>query len=486
MWGSKWARTKHDREKGANMVHVNEEINPENNKDPGFQPVRLLDIELSLPLQEISSFDPKTGRSYQRGLAFIFLHHFPLGSIDLEFDGYTLTPVEVSAQIWEALSAPINQHLMIDKVSSIARLDVGGIQVSGPPACWQKMSNALDDPPSFSVVVCTRDHPESLAVTLDSLQSLDYPHYEIILVDNAPATNATLELVQADFGSLKNLRYVREDRPGLSAARNRGLAESKGEFIAYTDDDVKVDARWLKRLVQGFSLGENVACVTGLVLPAEIETSAQAMMEQYGGMGKGFVPRIFDLDCYRSKQGLYPFTAGSFGVGANMAYKTSVLRSFGGFDLALGTGTLACGGEDLAMFFNIVTQGYQLVYQPCAFIRHYHRRTYAAFQKQAFSYGVGLTAYLTKIMLDRPSRLFELAMRIPAGVWYLLDQNSPKNQKKHSKFPSKINWLERKGMLYGPLAYWRSRRQVNMYERKHTLAQKRDVSLPARKKVSHQ
>ena len=154
-----------------------------------------------------------------------------------------------------------------------------------------------------------------------------------------------------------------------------------------------------------------------------------------------------------------------------MAYRASALRSFGGFDPALGTGTAACGGEDLAMFFKVITHGYQLVYQPGAFIRHYHRRTYDAFQKQAFFYGVGLTAYLTKILLDRPSLLVDIAVRVPAGVWHLLNHDSPKNRLKLPSYPAEINRLERKGMLYGPIAYWRSRRQANAYKGQHTFSQ---------------
>ncbi len=455
------------------------DIEPGNNEMMDFKPIRLLDIELSLPLQEITPVDREAGRVYRRGLAFIYLHHYPLGMIELEFDGQSLPAGRLAGMIWTALSEPINQHLRKDGLAAISYLDANGLPTSAQPACWQSIDNALSTPRSASVVICTRDHPDSLSVCLDSLCYLDYPNYEIILVDNAPATNATYALFEKRSKQMKNLQYVREDRPGLSAARNCGLAKAEGEIIAFTDDDVIVDSQWLKRLVQGFASCKDTACVTGLVLPAEIETPAQAMMEQFGGMGKGFSQRSFDLQYHRSRHPLFPFTAGTFGVGANMAYRTSVLRRFGGFDPALGTGTDACGGEDLAMFFKVITHGYRLVYQPGAFIHHYHRRTYAAFQKQAYFYGVGLTAYLTKILLDRPSLLINVALRVPAGLWYLFSHNSPKNQKKLANYPAEINQLERKGMLYGPLAYWRSRRQAKAYEWQHALAQNSAADLPA-------
>ncbi len=468
------------------MATSKSEPDTKNGEYPDFLPIRLVEIELSLPLQEIDSIDPMTGRFYQRCQAFVYLHHHPLGMVELEIANRPLAPDFVAEQIWDVLSWPINQHLRKDGIGPISTLDGNGISATGRPACMCKVDDDLANPPLVSVVICTRDHPESLAVCLDSLRSLEYPMVEIVVVDNAPATNATFELIEKRFSDLKNLRYIREDRPGLSAARNSGIAKASGEIIAFTDDDVKVDSQWLNRLVQGFSLCENVACVTGLVLPAQLETPAQEMMEQFGGMGKGFVQQVFDLKENRIHQPQYPYSAGWFGVGANMAYKTSILRRLGGFDPALGTGTLACGGEDLAMFFNIVAHGYRLVYQPCAIIHHYHRQTYEAFRKQVYCYGVGLTAYLSKVVWDRPARLLNIIVKVPAGIRYLINKESAKNRAKRANYPAEINWLERKGMLYGPLAYWKSYRQAKKYENRKISPQSTTMGLPAREEASHQ
>lgn len=455
-------------------------------ENPGFRPVRLLEIELSRPLKEISPFDPQSGRRYARGLAFVFLHHQPLGNIELDLGESGLDAGETAIRIWQRLGTQINQHVRSDGLDPVTGLDASGIPAYGIPACLQTIEKSSSSMPLASVVICTRDHPESLAACLESFRSLEYPNYEIILVDNAPATDATRELVKNSFWDLSQLRYVRENQPGLSAARNRGLAEAMGEVIAFTDDDVIVDHLWLKNLVLGFSHSGKVACVTGLVLPGEIETPAQAMMEQFGGMGKGFERQTFDLADHRPNQVLYPFTAGSFGVGANMAYKTGILRCVGGFDPALGTGTPAAGGEDLAMFFNLVIRGYQIVYEPGAFIYHFHRRTYAAFQKQAYAYGIGLTSYLTKVLVDRPYLLLDVALKIPAGVWYLVNRDSPKNKKKQANYPPEINRLERKGMLLGPLSYFRSRRWARTYERRFGTRQMTAASSPYQEGGSNQ
>lgn len=319
--------------------------------------------------------------------------------------------------------------------------------------------------PFVSVIVATRDRTASLAACLDSLLALDYPNYEIIVVDNAPRTGATADFTRQTYGDSARVRYVREERPGLAMAHNRGLLEVKAPLVAFTDDDVLVDRLWLAELVKAFDVAENVACVTGMIYPAELETRAQLWFEQYGGFNKGLTRCIFDLAEHRPTNPLYPYTAGMFGSGANMAFRTAVLRQIGGFDPALGTGTAALGGDDLAAFFEIITRGYKLVYEPAAMVHHHHRRDYAGLRQQIYGYGVGLTAYLTKCLLDRPGLLLDFAVRVPSGLVYLFSPHSPKNRKKSAGYPAELTRIERRGMFYGPLAYLWSRRQTHRQEK---------------------
>ena len=125
---------------------------------------------------------------------------------------------------------------------------------------------------------------------------------------------------------------MREDHPGLSWARNCGIMAARGEILAFTDDDVVVDAYWLTSLVRGFEVAEKVACVTGLILPLELETPAQFLFEAYGGFTRGFIRRIFDLKEHRPQLPLHPYIAGRFGTGASMAFTAAFLDSEGGFD----------------------------------------------------------------------------------------------------------------------------------------------------------
>ena len=102
------------------------------------------------------------------------------------------------------------------------------------------------DRPMISVVVCTRNRPQSLLATLRSLTAMSYRPFEVVVVDNAPSSEATREAVLAEYGGDPRVRYVREPRPGLSCARNRGIEEAAADIVAFTDDDVIVD-----RLVAG-------------------------------------------------------------------------------------------------------------------------------------------------------------------------------------------------------------------------------------------
>jgi len=325
--------------------------------------------------------------------------------------------------------------------------------------------------PMASVVIATRERPETLARCLDSVARLDYPRLEVVVVDNAPRTDATERLVRERYGDA--VRYVREPVAGLASAHNRGIAESLGEIIAFTDDDVIVDRHWLTALVDGFqpepgsagtgddaAAGE-VGCVTGLILPARLDTAAQASLEAHGGFAKGFARRSFSLARPPADDPLFPFTAGRLGSGANMAFRASALRAVGGFDPATGTGTPARGGDDLYGFVRVLTAGHTLVYQPEAVVWHHHRERPEDLDTQAYGYGAGLTAYLTAVIAREPRMLPALLRRLPGGVRYALTRTAAAEAAVAGHaWPARLSRLERRGMLHGPIGYLRSRRLV--------------------------
>jgi glycosyltransferase involved in cell wall biosynthesis len=421
-----------------------------------FAPVLTQQVELSEQLPAVVALNEQTGESYTRLQTLVRLHNQPIGLVELELDITELDPEQYAHEIWRALGPEINAHLRADGLPPLKTLDATGIAAATIPACVQARMDLHTKAPLVSVVVSTRDRTEMLAGCLHSLLALDYPRYEIVVIDNAPNTSATAEFITQYYQNNPLIRYVREDRPGLSWARNRGMLEAQGTIIAFTDDDVRVDAHWLTGLVQGFHRDPQVGCTTGMILPAELETPPQLWFEQFGGFPKGFTACLYDLDANRpANNPLYPYTVGQLGAGANMAVRADVLRQIGGFATALGAGTPAVGGEDLTLYFSVINAGYKLAYEPGALVHHLHRREYAAFRRQMFGYGTGLTVYLTGVVVANPRRALAILRRLPYGLFFALSPRSPKNNKKPPDYPHELTWLELQGMLYGPLAYLR-------------------------------
>jgi O-antigen biosynthesis protein len=288
-------------------------------------------------------------------------------------------------------------------------------------------------------------------------------------VDNAPTTAATAELVAGLRRGDRRVRYVREDRAGLGWAHRRGLLESTSEIVAFTDDDVRVDRHWIAGLMEGFAGDASVGCVTGLILPAELQTPAQVWYEQYGGFAKGFRRRVFDLGAHRPPEPLFPFTAGRLGAGANMAFRRSTLVRAGGFDPALGPGTPTRGGEDIDVFFKTIAGGSQLVYEPAALVYHTHRRSYAELRSQLATWGIGFSAFLTAAVLARPDLALRLLPRLPTAVRhalrvrsreYRVEADAYPDELTRPTFPPDLRRAELATLPSGPLAYLRERASV--------------------------
>ncbi len=331
------------------------------------------------------------------------------------------------------------------------------------PDAWTADPDVDDAPlPRATVVVPTMvSRRDQLLRCVRSLTELDYPDYEVIVVDNRPAG--------APPAQLPGVRVVRETRPGISAARNRGLQEATGEIVAFTDDDVEVDRRWLRALGERFAVEPEVAAVTGLVVPAELETPAQIFFEQSGsGLDRGYAPLRFQRagrfeikrrnlqDGTERTHSLYEM--GELGLGSNMSFRTSLLRRAGGFDEALGTGTPAHGGEDLAILVELLEAGRPLAYEPGAIVHHTHRATLDDLKRQIHGYGVGFTAMLTAVALRHPRHFVGLASVIPAWLRSLRDPASAKQANRGADFPGDLGATELRGMVAGPAAYLRARR----------------------------
>jgi glycosyltransferase involved in cell wall biosynthesis len=292
---------------------------------------------------------------------------------------------------------------------------------------------------------------------LDALAALRYPEdlLDVLIVDNAPTDASTRELVER----YPRFRYVCEPRPGLDWARNRGILAARGDIIAYTDDDASVDEGWVAAIAGAFEREPEAMCVTGLVLPEELDTPSQMLFEQYGGFGRGFDRHVFKVNAGESAALHYGGT-GRFGTGANMAFRRAFFQEHGLFDPALDVGTPANGGGDLEMFFRVLKAGHSLVYEPAAMVRHRHRRDYRELRTQIANNGIGFFTYLMRTAQAYPEErqdIFRLA------AWWLWWWNLRRllNALVHPRrFPMDLILAELRGSLSGFRRYPAARRHA--------------------------
>jgi len=243
---------------------------------------------------------------------------------------------------------------------------------------------------SVSVVVCTHRRRRYLPDLFASLRQLSPRPFEILVVDNDPGLeDCRAEVEQA------GLRYLREDRRGLDNARNAGLRAARGDVILFTDDDCIPPRGWLTQLERAF-YHEGVAAVTGPAFPYVLDTPARVRMEHQASLARGLQRVTFDW------QVISPLHAAAMGVGANMAIKRTSLLALGAepFPPELDAGTETESGGDTYVLSRLLARGDRVIYEPEMFTFHQHRPDGPAVRRALLGYGVGLSAALTKLLVE--------------------------------------------------------------------------------------
>jgi peptidoglycan/xylan/chitin deacetylase (PgdA/CDA1 family)/GT2 family glycosyltransferase len=312
--------------------------------------------------------------------------------------------------------------------------------VSTPPDGFLSTAELFPEPPPatasavplsgaspMSVVITTCADSADTASCVGALLASDEPPAEIIVVDNRPNGSTVPALIDRLFSTAPvPVRYVTESRPGLARARNAGLAVASSEFVAFTDDDVTVDPHWLTALRTSFTFQPELSCVTGLILPLELETEAQLDFERFASLSKGLIGRRYSLADPPADMPLFPYAAGHFGSGANAAFRRSTLLSISGFDPLLGTGTRTQGGEDLDIFIRLLEAGHDVAYVPAALVWHRHPANPHGMQRRTLSYGIGFGAVTGKLLMSAQHRRRILRLA-PRALLYWFRGNSRKN-----------------------------------------------------------
>lgn len=422
-----------------------------------FEPIQMIEVELTAALPAIKRNISTTGQPYQRTQAMVRLHGRPIGTCRFDLPEQGLQPASLAAHIQRELGSDIARELAQLGATLPNEISAAGLAVRPPSDLVETGIQPI------SVIIATRDRPDALRRCLKSLGELDYPDFEVVVVDNAPSTGASKEVVTELAADDPRIRYVFEPKPGLAQAHNTGRSAVFSPIIAFTDDDVTVDPAWLRQIAAAFAISPSVDCVTGLIYPAELETAAQEAVESLS-YGKGYEVLTFDLHEHRIDSPLFPYAAGAFGSGANMSFRTEALDRIGGFDPVLGAGARGAGGDDLAAFFDVINSGGTIVYEPSAMIYHFHDTGFERLKQQAYGYGVGLGAYLTRIIVQKPRRILEFIRLAPRGLSHFLRSGAAPES---PGIPGGRTLSARRfiGVLNGPRAYLGGRRAAKQNAR---------------------
>jgi glycosyltransferase involved in cell wall biosynthesis len=217
--------------------------------------------------------------------------------------------------------------------------------------------------PRISAIICTHNRADYLDRALESLaeQSLPSDQFEVLVVDNA-STDQTAVICEKWMKRIPNFHYVREDRLGLSWARNAGAAASRAPYLAYLDDDARADRDWLKQLLHTFETSETPpACIGGRVW-LDWQSAAPSWLPA----------RYYSLYTFVDHgEEERPLGEREYLVGANMAFRRDVLLEMGGFDTKLGRkGSMLLSGEESAIVNRLHERGLPVYYCGRAVVLH--------------------------------------------------------------------------------------------------------------------
>ncbi len=233
----------------------------------------------------------------------------------------------------------------------------------------------------LSVAVATLDRPEALRRCLDGLLNGEVLPAEVIVIDQGPGNRDSSTLcppVIARYvqGPLKVV-YLRQERLGLSAARNRAIAAARYPIIAITDDDCLPREDWIAVVERDFSMPDAPDAVTGRVLPL-----GPARPGLYAVSARESTRRTW----FRGK--VTPWLVGS---GGTCAVRCAWLQRVGGYDEQLGVGSPGKAGEDADLFYRLLRAGARIQYDPECVVYH-ERQSKERRQASRWSYGYGVGA----------------------------------------------------------------------------------------------
>ncbi len=434
-------------------------------KPPG--PMRVVRVDIDEPLPDIPAAR-EAGGTYDGAFVIVARSGRPLGNFEVDLVGEGMPANElkdlIAQHLGDALSGPGPDRPTVDQSSL----------------------------PFISVVIPTAfQRVDLLARCVAAVCAQQYPSFEVIVSDNRPDEGPERAEHWRRLMTDPRVTVVAEPLRGSSAARNRGVQVARGEVVAFFDDDAVPAPGWLMAVGRRFALEPETDAVTGLLLPYELETPAQVLFERAGSKVAHQYERMtveggpvarrsrsatsaaggtrrrgrFEITVKYPDRPSAPaenyliYRVGKFGMGANMSFRTEVLRRLGGFDESVGIGTPSLGGVELHFFARMLFAGGRLTFDPEVVMQHSHLREYDELRRKLYMYGCGYTAMLTALVLGDPRHLIGLsgnalqALRL-FGRKFFTERRAAAAE---GYFPAELSRAEMRGYAIGPVRYVYSR-----------------------------
>ncbi|MCC6081345.1 hypothetical protein COC60_06190 [Bacillus thuringiensis] len=213
-----------------------------------------------------------------------------------------------------------------------------------------------------SVTVCTYNRGNIIGECIESIlkNNIEKDLFEVLIIDNN-STDNTKEVVEQFCLKYSNVRYIREEKVGLSYARNRGIKEANGTIIAFIDDDVKVNENYIKYIIDFFNENSTEVCISGKVIPVwDFEKPEWFVSDFASIIGETTYGETVCTLKFRE----YP-------IGCNMIFKKNIFNKVGLFNTELGIqGDKLYLGEEVDICDRILKLGKKIYYLPNAFVYH--------------------------------------------------------------------------------------------------------------------
>lgn len=257
-----------------------------------------------------------------------------------------------------------------------------------------------------TALIATRNRGAAVVRAVETILENGHPEFEVLVIDQSDddRTAAGMGPIACD----PRVRYLRSPTVGLAAAHNVGLARAANELVAVTDDDCTVPRDWLERLVDAFGVDRRVGMVLGNVHAAHHDPA------------EGLVPTYVRREPFRARDMRHKHRVE--GIGACMGIRRGVWREVGGFDEALGPGSVFRSGCEGDLAIRVLAAGYHVYETPDFFVVHHGLRPWPEVPSLVRGYWYGTGGMLAKHLKCRTPRTEGLLARLG---WRWLTGRSP-------------------------------------------------------------